>query len=199
MRFPKILSFAVLMLATATGLFAQNRTVQGTVLDSSQQPLPGVGVILEGTTNGTVTNADGTYSLRVPASDVVLVFSSLGYQTQNVNVPASQGVVNVTLEDDSMTLEETVVVGYGVQKKVNLTGAITSVESKQLENRSAHNLTTMLQGSVPGLNISTSSGNPGSTGSLNIRGYTSINGGSPLVLIDGIEGSINRIKSHSLR
>ncbi len=199
MRFPKILSFAVLMLATATGLFAQNRTVQGTVLDSSQQPLPGVGVILEGTTNGTVTNADGTYSLRVPASDVVLVFSSLGYQTQNVNVPASQGVVNVTLEDDSMTLEETVVVGYGVQKKVNLTGAITSVESKQLENRSAHNLTTMLQGSVPGLNISTSSGNPGSTGSLNIRGYTSINGGSPLVLIDGIEGSINRINPQDVQ
>lgn len=193
MRFPKILSIAALLLATAIGLQAQNRTVQGTVLDSSQQPLPGVGVVLEGTTNGTVTNADGTYSLRVPASDVVLVFSSLGYQAQTVNVPASQGVVNVTMEDDAMTLEETVVVGYGVQKKVNLTGAITAVESKQLENRSAHNLTTMLQGSVPGLNISTSSGNPGSTGSLNIRGYTSITGGDPLVLIDGIEGSINRI------
>ena len=192
MRLKKILAVSAMLLA-GLGLFAQNRTVQGTVFDSAQQPLPGVGVVLEGTTNGTVTGTDGTYSLKVPSGQVVLSFSSLGYQTQTVTVPATQGQVNVTLEDDAMTLEETVVVGYGVQKKVNLTGAITQVESKALENRSAHNLTTMLQGSVPGLNISTSSGNPGSTGSLNIRGYTSINGGDPLVLIDGIEGSINRI------
>ena len=192
MRLQKILAVSVMLLA-GIGLFAQNRTVQGTVFDSSQQPLPGVGVVLQGTTNGTVTGTDGTYSLKVPSGQAVLTFSSLGYPTQTVTVPATQSQVNVTLEDDAMTLEETVVVGYGVQKKVNLTGAITQVESKALENRSAHNLTTMLQGSVPGLNISTSSGNPGSTGSLNIRGYTSINGGDPLVLIDGIEGSINRI------
>ncbi|MBP5566111.1 MAG: TonB-dependent receptor [Bacteroidales bacterium] len=192
MRLQKILAVSVMLLA-GFGLFAQNRTVQGTVFDSAQQPLPGVGVVLEGTTNGTITGTDGTYSMKVPSGQAVLTFSSLGYQTQTVTVPATQSQVNVTLEDDSMTLEETVVVGYGVQKKVNLTGAITQVESKALENRSAHNLTTMLQGSVPGLNISTSSGNPGSTGSLNIRGYTSINGGDPLVLIDGIEGSINRI------
>ncbi|MBQ6556630.1 MAG: TonB-dependent receptor [Bacteroidales bacterium] len=193
MRLPKILSLAALLLLGSLGLGAQNRTVQGTVSDSSGQPLPGVGVLLQGTTNGTVTGTDGTWQLRVPDSDVILDFSSLGYQSQTVNVPASQGVVNVTMADDNLTLEETVVVGYGVQKKVNLTGAITAVESSQLENRSSHNLTTMLQGSVPGLNISTSSGNPGSTGSLNIRGYTSINGGDPLVLIDGIEGNINRI------
>ena len=193
MRFAKILAVPVLLLLTCMGLHAQNRTVQGTVLDSSQLPLPGVGVVLDGTTKGTITGADGKYSLSIPSGDAVLVFSSLGYQTKSVAVPAGQNTVDVTLDEDSMTLEETIVVGYGVQKKVNLTGAITAVESKQLENRSAHNLTTMLQGSVPGLNISTSSGNPGSTGSLNIRGYTSINGGDPLVLIDGIEGSINRI------
>ncbi len=199
MRLAKILTITALMLLSATWLQAQNRTVRGTVLDSSQLPLPGVGVLVEGTTNGTVSGADGSFSLKVPSKDVVLVFSSLGYQSKSVPVPASQEVVNVTLEDDAMTLEETVVVGYGVQKKVNLTGAITQVESKQLENRSAHNLTTMLQGSVPGLNISTSSGNPGSTGSLNIRGYTSINGGSPLVLIDGIEGNINRINPQDVQ
>ena len=192
MRLHKILAVAALMLL-GLSLNAQNRTVQGKVVDSAAQPVPGVAVILQGTTNGTMTGNDGSYSIRIPEGNAVLEFSSLGYQTKTVNVPASQGTVNVTLEDDAMTLEETVVVGYGVQKKVNLTGAITQVESKALENRSAHNLTTMLQGSVPGLNISTSSGNPGSTGSLNIRGYTSINGGDPLVLIDGIEGSINRI------
>ena len=193
MRLPKILVVPVLLLLTGLSLSAQNRTVQGTVVDSSQLPLPGVGVVLDGTTNGTITGADGKFSVRIPAGDAVLVFSSLGYQTKSVPVPAGQDTVNVTLDEDSMTLEETIVVGYGTQKKVNLTGAITAVESKQLENRSAHNLTAMLQGSVPGLNIITSAGNPGATGSLNIRGYTSINGGDPLVLIDGIEGSINRI------
>lgn len=193
MRLAKILAASVLLLLTGLGLSAQNRTVSGKVLDAEGLPVPGAGVVLEGTASGTVTDVDGTFSLQVPARDVVLVFSSLGYMTQNVTVTAAQGTVNVTLSEDNMTIEETVVVGYGTQKKVNLTGAITSVESKQLENRTAHNLTTMLQGSVPGLNISTSSGNPGSTGSLNIRGYTSINGGSPLVLIDGVEGDINRI------
>ena len=193
MRLSKILTLLVLLLLPASGLWAQNRTVSGKVLDAQGQPVPGVGIILDGTSTGTLTGADGSYSLQVPAREVVLVFSSLGYVTQRIPVEASRGTVDVTLEEDNMTLEETVVVGYGTQKKVNLTGAITAVESKALENRTAHNLTTMLQGSVPGLNISTSSGNPGSTGSLNIRGYTSINGGEPLVLIDGIEGSINRI------
>ena len=193
MRLSKILTLLVLLLLPASGLWAQNRTVSGKVLDAQGQAVPGVGIILDGTSTGTLTGADGSYSLQVPAREVVLVFSSLGYVTQRIPVEASRGTVDVTLEEDNMTLEETVVVGYGTQKKVNLTGAITAVESKALENRTAHNLTTMLQGSVPGLNISTSSGNPGSTGSLNIRGYTSINGGEPLVLIDGIEGSINRI------
>jgi len=193
MRLSKILAALVLLLLTATGLWAQNRTVSGKVLDAQGQAVPGAGVILDGSSTGTVTGADGSYSLQVPARDVVLVFSSLGYVTQTVPVSAARGTVDVILEEDNMTLEETVVVGYGTQKKVNLTGAITAVDSKALENRTAHNLTTMLQGSVPGLNVTTSSGNPGSTGSLNIRGYTSINGGDPLVLIDGIEGSINRI------
>ena len=189
----KILAASVLLLLSSFSMWAQNRTVSGKVLDAEGLPVPGAGVVLEGTASGTVTDLDGTFRLQVPARDVVLVFSSLGYTTQNVTVTAAQGTVDVTLVEDNMTIEETVVVGYGTQKKVNLTGAITSVESKQLENRTAHNLSTMLQGSVPGLNVSTSSGNPGSTGSLNIRGYTSINGGEPLVLIDGVEGSINRI------
>ncbi len=193
MRLLKTFAASALLILSGLALNAQNRTVQGTVLDTAGQPVPGAGIVLQGTTNGTITAADGTYSLRVPATDVVVEFSSLGYQTQTVDVPANRSLVNVTLAEDNLTLEETVVVGYGVQKKVNLTGAITAIDSKTIENRSAHNLTTMLQGSVPGLNISTSSGNPGSTGSLNVRGFTSINGGDPLVLIDGIEGSINRI------
>ena len=193
MRLTEILATSVVLLLSGFGLAAQNRTVSGRVLDAEGLPVLGAGVVLEGTATGTVTDADGAFNLQVPAREVVLVVSSLGYTTESVPVSANQATVNVTLQEDNIALEETVVVGYGTQKKVNLTGAITSVESKQLENRTAHNLTTMLQGSVPGLNITTSSGNPGSTGSLNIRGYTSINGGDPLVLIDGVEGSINRI------
>ena len=193
MRFFKILTASAILLLTSFGLSAQNRTVSGKVLDDAGLPVPGVAVVLDGTTNGTMTNEDGSWTLQLPSRDVTLVFSSLGYLTQSIKLGANQSTLNVTMAEDNMVLEETIVVGYGTQKKVNLTGAITAVESKALENRSAHNLTTMLQGSVPGLNVSTSSGNPGSTGSLNIRGYTSINGGDPLVLIDGIEGSINRI------
>ncbi len=198
MRIAKCFAVTVLLCLASLGLLAQNRTVSGKVFDSAQQVLPGVGIILEGTSNGTVSGADGSWSLRVPDRDVVLVFSSLGYASQNVAVPAGQDVVNVTLAEDDLLLNETVVIGYGTQKKVNLTGAVTAVEAKELENRSAHSLSTMLQGSVPGLNITTSSGNPGSTGSLNIRGFTSINGASPLVLIDGAVGDINRVNPNDV-
>ena len=193
MRIIKQIALSFLALGIALSASAQTRQLKGKVVDSGGADLPGVAVLQPGTANGTVTGADGSFTLRIPQGAVTLEVSSLGYITQTLNVQPSQTSITVVLEEDDMTLEETVVVGYGTQKKVNLTGAITAVESKSLENRSAHNLTTMLQGSVPGLNISTSSGNPGSTGSLNIRGYTSINGGSPLVLIDGIEGNINRI------
>ena len=140
MRLLKTFAASALLILSGLALNAQNRTVQGTVLDTAGQPVPGAGIVLQGTTNGTITAADGTYSLRVPATDVVVEFSSLGYQTQTVDVPANRSLVNVTLAEDNLTLEETVVVGYGVQKKVNLTGAITAIDSKTIENRSAHNL-----------------------------------------------------------
>ena len=183
----------VLLLGIGLNASAQNREVSGKVLDANQQPLVGAAVMLPGTTTGAVTVDDGSFSIMLPAGDVTVEVSSLGYLTRTVTVPASKSVITVILEEDNMTLTETVVVGYGTQKKVNLTGAITSIDSKALENRTAHSVSTMLQGSVPGLNISTSSGNPGSTGSLNIRGYTSINGASPLVLIDGAVGDIDRV------
>ena len=184
---------AALALFASTGALAQMRVVSGTVLDAQQQPLVGAAVLVSGTTNGDVTGLDGAFTLRVPSGEVTLEVSCLGYTTQSVVVPPTQGKVSVTLEEDNMMLEETVVVGYGVQKKVNLTGAITAVDAKELADRTSHNLTNMLQGSVPGLNISTSAGNPGSSGSLNIRGITSINEADPLVLIDGVEGDLARV------
>lgn len=193
-----IIAASLLFVAAGTSLHAQNRTVTGVVLDEGQQPLVGVAVIQSGTSNGVMTDVDGAFSIKVPASEVVLQFSSLGFLNQDVKVGPAQSNITVVLQDDNMMIEETVVVGYGVQKKVNLTGAITTVDSKALENRTAHSLSNMLQGSVPGLNITTSSGNPGSNGSLNIRGVTSINDGSPLVLIDGVEGDLNRINPNDV-
>ena len=200
-------TFAVtllLTLAACIGAFAQNRTVSGKILDNQQQPLIGAAVMISGTNTGTTTDVDGNFSMSVPSGDVVLEVSSLGYITRKVSVPATKSSVNVTLEEDNMTLNETVVVGYGTQKKVNLTGAISVVDDKQLQDRSSHNLSTMLQGSVPGLNITTSSGVPGSSATLNIRGIASINGigGSataPLVLIDGVEGDIARVNPNDVQ
>ena len=176
---------------------AQNRELSGVVLDATDFPLVGVAVIVDGTTNGAMTAEDGTFKLNVEGQ-VVLSVSSLGYVTKSVTVPASQDKVTIYLEEDTMLLDETVVVGYGTQKKVNLTGAVTAVDDKALADRVSPNLSSMLQGAVPGLSISTSSGNPGSTGTLQIRGTGSINGGNPLVLIDGVEGEMDRVNPNDV-
>ena len=185
----------VLALGALWSLGAQNRVVTGVVQDTGGAPVVGAVVMVPGTNNADVTGADGAFSIRVADAQVALEVSCLGYVTAQLNVPASQSRVDVVLQEDNMMLEETVVVGYGVQKKVNLTGAVTAVDTKELADRTTHNLTNMLQGAVPGLNISTSSGNPGSAGSLNIRGITSINAADPLVLIDGTEGDLSRVNA----
>ena len=124
-----------LSVVTSFGLFAQNRTVTGVVRDSNGEPLMGVGVVVDGTTRGTVTDLNGAFSLSVPSGAVVLDISSLGYVSKKVNVPSTQSQVNVVLEDDSLSLNETVVVGYGTQKKVNLTGAVEQVTSRTIRSR----------------------------------------------------------------
>ena len=183
----------VLSLCALWTLQAQNRVVSGTVTDTGGQAIVGAVVMVPGTSNAQITDPSGAFSITVPSGVSTLEVSCLGYVTLEVKVPADGRPVKVVLEEDNMMLEETVVVGYGVQKKVNLTGAVTAVETKDLQDRTQHNLTNMLQGAVPGLNISTSSGNPGSSGSLNIRGITSINEADPLVLIDGSEGDLSRV------
>lgn len=193
-----VLAIAFLLMPAGFNAYAQSRTVKGLVQDPAGQPLMGVAVLQQGTSNGTVTDLDGTYTIQVGPDAAVLTFTSLGYISKDVKLAEGQTSLNVTLEEDSTMLEETVVVGYGTQKKVNLTGAVTSIDSKSLQDRSAHNLSTMLQGSVAGLNISTSSGNPGSTGTLNIRGITSINDAAPLVLIDGVPGDLDRVNPNDV-
>lgn len=197
-----IKSLVLLFLLFAVGGFsvlsAQNRTISGKVLDIQRNPLVGVTIQLNATTQGTITAADGSFSLRVPSEPVVLNISYVGYLAQKVKVSPDQSDITVYLQEDVILINEAVVVGYGTQKKVNLTGAVTTVDNKALENRVSHSVTNMLQGSVPGLNITTSSGVPGSSPNINVRGVTSINGASPLVLIDGAVGDLNRINPNDV-
>ncbi len=190
------IAFLFLALGTSVSIHAQNREVSGQVLDAEQYPIIGAAVIYPGT--GAVTDIDGNFTVTVPAGAVELEVSCMGYVTKKVTVPDTQSNITVILELDQMLIEETVVVGYGTQKKVNLTGAISVVDDKALKDRSSHNLVTMLQGSVPGLNISTTSGNPGSTGKLNIRGFTSINESDPIVLIDGALGDLEDVNPNDV-
>ncbi len=173
---------------SVTSSVEQQKSVSGKVTDSSGSPLPGVTVVVKGTTNGTVTNADGEFLLTVSSNDEVLQFSFVGLRTQEIPLDG-RAVFNVVLEDETIGVDEVVVVGYGTQKKVNLTGAVDQVSSEVLENRPVNNVTQALQGVVPNLTITLADGKPTRTASYQVRGESSIGqGGSALVLIDGVEG-----------
>jgi TonB-linked SusC/RagA family outer membrane protein len=167
------------------GAFAQKIAVRGTVSDASG-PVVGA-VVLSGST-GVTTDVDGSFSITVDP-DAVLEVSCLGYQSQQVPVLGRRQIL-VTLDEDTNLLEDAVVVGYGTQKKANLTGAVSVIKADDLKDRSSLDVAHMLQGTVPGLNITSASGRPGQAATLNIRGRNSINGGSPLVLVDGVEGDL---------
>ena len=169
------------------------RTITGQVNDASGMPVPGAVVMVVGQSGGTVTDGSGRFSMPASDGEVTLAVQCLGYVEKTQLLSAAADNIVVTIDEDALSIDETVVVGYGVQKKVNLTGAISTVSSENLENRTAPTLTHMLQGSVPGLNVTTSSGRPGNSASINIRGINSINGGSPLVLVDGAEGDLSRV------
>ena len=173
--------------------YTGKRTITGQVNDASGMPVPGAVVMVVGQSGGTVTDASGRFSMSASDGDVKLAVQCLGYVEKTQLLSASADNIVMTIDEDALSIDETVVVGYGVQKKVNLTGAISTVSSENLENRTAPTLTHMLQGSVPGLNVTTSSGRPGNSASINIRGINSINGGSPLVLVDCAEGDLSRV------
>jgi len=148
-------------------------------------PLPGVSVLVKGTQQGTVSDGEGKYLLKSITPDAVLVFSFIGYKPQEATV-GKKAVLDITLELDAANLQEVVVVGYGAQKKENLSGAVDVVDAKLLEARPIQNVAQGLQGAVPNLNIDFVSGEPGQAPNINIRGFTSINGGNPLILVDNV-------------
>lgn len=190
----------LLLIGVSQSLYAQIRMIRGTVTSGSET-LIGVSVQMKGTTTGTITDLDGNYSLSVNGNKDVLIFSYIGYQTQEVAVKG-QNVINVILTEDSKTLDEVVVVGFGTQKKVNLTGSVSMIDAKELEQRPVQSVVQALQGKIPGLNIS-ASGNVGELNgspSINIRGTGTIgnSSGAPLVLIDGMEGNMRELNPQDI-
>lgn len=177
------------------GLSAQNITVKGKVLEAgSETPMIGVSVIIKGTSTGTVTDVDGVYTVDAPTNGT-LVFSYLGMETQEIEI-GGRTIIDLALSEDAVGLSEVIVTGFGSQKRVNLSGAVDNVTTEQLQSRPISNLAQGLQGVSPNLNIDFNSGEPGQAAKLNIRGFTSVNGGSPLILIDGVPSDaieLNRI------
>lgn len=173
------------------------KTVSGLVTDEQNSPIIGANIKLKGSDNGTVSDIDGNFSLPLAKGDVLLV-TYIGYLAQEVTV-GSKTPLSIILKEDSKQLEEVVVVGYGTQKKVNLTGAIEQVTDEVFENRSVSNITQALQGAIPNLNITLSDGKPTRTASFNVRGTTSIGqGGEALVLIDGAEGDPSMLNPNDI-
>lgn len=170
----------------------QQGSCKGVVTDAKGEPVIGATVTVKGTNNATVTNIDGEYVLSNVPSGATLVVSYIGFQNREIKWNGRQA--NVVLDEDTQGLDEVVVVGYGTQKKVNLSGAVTNVSGKVLENRPITNIGQGLQGVVPNLNVTMSSGGaPGASSSFNVRGTTSLNGGSPLVLVDNVQMDANLV------
>jgi TonB-linked SusC/RagA family outer membrane protein len=172
--------------------------VSGTVTDQNGTPLPGATVIIKGTTKGTITNTDGNYSLSNIPEDAVLVFSFVGMRTQEIAIK-NQTIINITMEEEAIGIEEVVAIGYGTQKKVNLTGAVGVAGSERLENRTITSVGQGLQGVIPGLNITFQSGDPNEAANFNIRGFESINGGEPLILVDGIPMNAEKVNPSDIK
>lgn len=199
-KFYKLLMVLVPLFALmgAQNLQAQEMTVTGNVSEMDLPGgLPGVNVIIQGTTQGTVTSVEGDYSITVPAAESVLVFSSVGYISEERTV-GNQSTINVTLVPDITSMEEVVVVGYGTTKKVNLTGAVDVIKADRLETRPIANAGEGLQGLSPNLNVTVLSGDPTVAPELNIRGFESINGGAPLVLVDNVPMDLNNINPEDI-
>lgn len=171
--------------------------VTGTVTDIAGEPIIGANVSIIGTVTGTITDFDGKFSLNVTGEETLLV-TYIGYVSQEIQIKGRDHI-SIILREDLQTLEEVIVVGYGTQKKVNLTGAVSQVGKKFIENRAVTNIGQALQGQVPNLNITNGNGDPGSGAQYNVRGMTSLSGGEPLVIIDGVPGgNLNTINPNDI-
>jgi len=185
-----MIMLAVLMTfsaAASPSLPLQQKKVTGKVTDAtSGEALPGVTIVIRGTTTGVASDLDGSYSIDVPSNSTVLQFTSVGYASQEVTV-GSRAVINVAMQSDVTMIEELVVVGYGFKKKRDLTGSISSITASSIEDTPVKDVLSALQGRAPGVFVTSNSGAPGDGITVRVRGYSSLNSGNdPLYVIDGV-------------
>jgi len=171
----------------------QDKKITGKVTDQSGAAIPGAAIIVKGTTIGITSDNDGNFSLSIPSDAKVLIFSFVGMKSQEITI-GNNTTINVEMKEDAIGVDEVVVVGYGTQKKINLTGAITTLDSKTLARRQVSQSSMALQGIAPGVVVTQRSGQPGRDGgTISIRGKTTMGDNNPLILVDGIEMGINNI------
>lgn len=195
--------FVLIFLGTASVMAAQsNVTVSGTVTDASGEPLAGVTVLVKGLSIGSATDIDGQFAVKLPApiAGKVLNISYIGYVPQSVTLK-SDAPLAIILEEDSKNLEEVVVVGYGTQKKVNLTGSVSSLSAEDLASRPVTNTSSIIAGLVPGVSVIQNSGRPGAGANVKMRGTGTFSsaGNSPLVLIDGLSGNLDDVDPNDIQ
>lgn len=182
----------VLSTLSEAGFIQQSRNISGKVTDSFGAPLPGVTVVLKGTTNGTITDLEGNYLLSNVPPNATIVFSFVGMKTIEKEV-SGQSVINVSMTDETIGLEEVVAIGYGTARKSDLTGAVASVQGENLSKRSTQQLSTAMQGQMAGVQVTRSSGAPGASATIRIRGITTLSNNDPLVIVDGVPSSLNDV------
>ncbi len=191
-----ILLFSLIL--TFSVLFAQQKNVTGRVTDESNDPVPGANVVVKGTTIGTITDADGNYKIQVPEATKILTFSFIGFEPQDVNI-TGKNTADIKLQLVSIGLEEVVAVGYGTQKKVNLSGSIESLKGEALAKRSTIQTSQALQGMAAGVTVTSNNGKPGKENtSVRIRGIGTINDNNPLVLVDGVASSLDAVDPNDI-
>ncbi|MGB3585555.1 MAG: TonB-dependent receptor plug domain-containing protein, partial [Tunicatimonas sp.] len=199
--YQKDASFQLNTVAKKNALTAIEKTISGQIVDlSTNEPIPGVNILAKGTTTGTVTDISGNYRLTVADAVTTLVFSSIGFETVEETING-RSVINLSLAPDIQSLSEVVVVGYGTQKKSDIVGSVASVSAERLEQNANPNIFQALQGAAPGLNITRGTGDPGTNGSIQIRGINSISASnSPLIVVDGIPfaGNIRDINPNDI-
>lgn len=191
----------VLFILVSTGLSAQNRTVSGTVKSETNEGLPGVNVLAKGTTNGTITDVNGNFKIEMVPDETVLVFSYAGYLTEELDVTL-QSNVTVQLQPDLETLQEVVVIGYGTQQKINVTGSVEEIDGQEIARQPVFQTSQVLAGLAPGLVATQTSGQPGDDGAaIRIRGMTTLGSASkrdPLILVDGIPDNMNGVDPNDI-
>jgi TonB-dependent SusC/RagA subfamily outer membrane receptor len=195
----KILFSLVCLVSMSWSAMAQSQTITGKVTDEKGEALVGVNIILKETSRGTSTNIDGKYTISVPGASSQLTFTSVGYDSKTITV-GSQTLINVVLAANAQNLSEVVVIGYGTQRKSDLTGAVSSIKTEQLLERPASSLNQALAGRMAGVQVNNNSGRPGGRTTVRVRGFSSINSSNnPLYVVDGVPiSNINTINPNDI-